>query len=161
MKAYIQIMVRAVQVFLTQYPVRPVLLYLKNSIRKQVVMGLEEDAAQRHGFFQMNILRKPRLRIFLYLEGNRLMGKDRNSHNTHILGILSHHGKLEFGSPKEPELAEAIALSFADNADAKLETFKEAVDSKVGSGDEYRWLGFNKYLESNIRKTTPENYGEE
>ncbi len=75
--------------------------------------------------------------------------------------ILSHHGKLEFGSPKEPELAEAIALSFADNADAKLETFKEAVDSKAGSGDEYRWLGFNKYLESNIRKTTPENYGEE
>ena len=45
MKAYIQIMVRAVQVFRTQYPVRPVLLYLKNGIRKQVVMGLEEDAA--------------------------------------------------------------------------------------------------------------------
>ena len=33
MKAYIQIMVRAVKVFRTQYPVRPVLLYLKNSIR--------------------------------------------------------------------------------------------------------------------------------
>ena len=72
--------------------------------------------------------------------------------------ILAHHGELEFGSPKKPELAEAIALSFADNVDAKLETFKEAVDQKTGTGDDYRWLGFNKYLDSNIRRTTPEDY---
>nr|MCR4999455.1 HD domain-containing protein [Lachnospiraceae bacterium] len=36
--------------------------------------------------------------------------------------ILAHHGELEFGSPKKPALAEAIALSFADNTDAKMET---------------------------------------
>ena len=37
--------------------------------------------------------------------------------------ILSHHGELEFGSPKKPALAEAVALSFADNTDAKMVSF--------------------------------------
>ena len=63
--------------------------------------------------------------------------------------ILAHHGELEFGSPKKPALAEAIALSFADNLDAKLETMKEALETANGTD----WQGFNKFLDSNIRKT--------
>ena len=39
--------------------------------------------------------------------------------------ILAHHGELEYGSPKKPALAEALALSFADNIDAKMETIRE------------------------------------
>lgn len=39
--------------------------------------------------------------------------------------ILAHHGELEYGSPKKPALAEALALSFADNIDAKEETIRE------------------------------------
>ena len=35
--------------------------------------------------------------------------------------ILSHHGKLEFGSPKIPMLPEAIALNFLDDFDAKMQ----------------------------------------
>ena len=35
--------------------------------------------------------------------------------------ILAHHGELEYGSPKKPAIAEALALNFADNTDAKLE----------------------------------------
>lgn len=34
--------------------------------------------------------------------------------------ILSHHGKLEFGSPKLPMIPEALALSFIDDLDAKM-----------------------------------------
>ncbi len=33
--------------------------------------------------------------------------------------IVAHHGELEYGSPKKPALAEAMALNLADNADAK------------------------------------------
>lgn len=66
--------------------------------------------------------------------------------------ILAHHGELEFGSPKKPALAEAIALSFADNVDAKLETMKEAFASAPTGSTE--WLGFNRLFESNIRKTS-------
>ncbi len=62
--------------------------------------------------------------------------------------ILAHHGKYEFGSPKIPALIEAVALSYADDTDAKLETFKEILENnKENSG----WLGYNRLFESNLR----------
>lgn len=64
--------------------------------------------------------------------------------------ILAHHGELEFGSPKKPALIEAVALSFADNIDAKMETFMEALDSSLNPAE---WMGYNKFIESNIRGT--------
>ncbi len=66
--------------------------------------------------------------------------------------ILAHHGELEFGSPKKPALVEAVALHFADNIDAKMETLKE-IFSAVPEGNT-EWLGYNRLLESNIRKTS-------
>lgn len=66
--------------------------------------------------------------------------------------ILAHHGELEFGSPKKPALAEALALSFADNLDAKMETIRELFDS-AQEGNQ-GWLGYNRLLESNIRKSS-------
>ena len=65
--------------------------------------------------------------------------------------ILAHHGELEYGSPKKPALLEAMALNFADNADAKMETMIEALGN---AGENKGWLGFNRLLESNIRKTS-------
>ena len=35
--------------------------------------------------------------------------------------ILSHHGKLEFGSPKVPMIPEALVLNFLDDLDAKMQ----------------------------------------
>jgi 3'-5' exoribonuclease len=64
--------------------------------------------------------------------------------------ILAHHGELEFGSPKKPALAEALALSMADNFDAKMETFKELL-ANVPEGN-VEWQGYNRLLESNIRR---------
>lgn len=63
--------------------------------------------------------------------------------------ILSHHGELEYGSPKKPALAEALALSMADNLDAKLAGVTALFDSTEEAG----WLGFQKMFESNMRKT--------
>ena len=65
--------------------------------------------------------------------------------------ILAHHGELEYGSPKKPALLEAMALNLADNADAKMETMIEVLR---GAGDNQGWLGYNRLLETNIRKTT-------
>lgn len=65
--------------------------------------------------------------------------------------ILAHHGELEYGSPKLPSLIEAFALSFADNIDAKIEVFTEAAESAALEPN--GWLGFNKFLNNNIRKT--------
>ena len=65
--------------------------------------------------------------------------------------ILAHHGELEYGSPKKPAIVEAFALNFADNADAKFQTLTELM-----SGDEnnLEWLGFQRTLDSNIRRTS-------
>lgn len=63
--------------------------------------------------------------------------------------ILAHHGKLEYGSPKKPSLMEAVALNYADDLDAKMETFKEILNSTSETG----WLGYNKLFESNLRPT--------
>ena len=64
--------------------------------------------------------------------------------------ILAHHGEYEFGSPKKPAIMEAVALHFADNTDAKMETMKEIFKSTTDDG----WLGFNRLIDSNIRKTS-------
>ena len=66
--------------------------------------------------------------------------------------ILSHHGELEYGSPKKPALLEAVALAFADNTDAKLEGFVELLESNADKGDD--WIGFNRMFESNLRPTS-------
>ena len=65
--------------------------------------------------------------------------------------ILAHHGELEYGSPKKPAIAEAMALNFADNTDAKLETMTEIYDKANPTTE---WLGFNRFVDSNIRQST-------
>ena len=67
--------------------------------------------------------------------------------------ILSHHGELEYGSPKKPALIEAVALAFADNTDAKLEGFIELLDSGNNNGNS-EWLGFSRMFETNVRPTS-------
>ena len=66
--------------------------------------------------------------------------------------ILSHHGEYEFGSPKKPAIIEAMALTYADNTDAKMETFTEILSSTQETG----WIGFNRLFESNLRGSSME-----
>ena len=53
--------------------------------------------------------------------------------------ILSHHGKLEFGSPKLPMIPEALMLNFLDDMDAKMQTlaseFQKAARQGKGPGE--------------------------
>ena len=64
--------------------------------------------------------------------------------------VIAHHGELEYGSPKKPALAEAMALHFADCTDAKMQTLTEIFKDK-NSKD---WLGYNRLFETNLRKTS-------
>ncbi len=63
--------------------------------------------------------------------------------------ILAHHGEYEYGSPKKPALIEALALNYADDTDAKMETFTEILESTQENG----WLGYNRLFETNLRRT--------
>lgn len=69
--------------------------------------------------------------------------------------ILSHHGTLEFGSPKVPSTPEAMMVHFADNADAKL---KEAMEAMNDMDTEGNWTVYSKALER--RMFNPEGNNE-
>lgn len=66
---------------------------------------------------------------------------DLAEHLEHL--VLSHHGTFEFGSPRLPSTAEAVALHYADNIDAKLQQIKTALDGVAGGG----WSPYNTGLE--------------
>ena len=70
--------------------------------------------------------------------------------------ILSHHGLYEYGSPRLPQTAEAFALHYADNIDAKItqsrSLFGELEDGESG------WSPYQKSLERQLFQApkTPE-----
>ena len=48
--------------------------------------------------------------------------------------ILSHHGKLEFGSPKLPMIPESLVLNFLDDLDAKMQAMQSEFDKCAREG---------------------------
>jgi 3'-5' exoribonuclease len=48
--------------------------------------------------------------------------------------ILSHHGKLEFGSPKLPMIPEALVLNFVDDLDAKMQAIASEFEKSAREG---------------------------
>ena len=48
--------------------------------------------------------------------------------------ILSHHGKLEFGSPKLPMIPEALVLNFLDDLDAKMQAVTGEFEKSIREG---------------------------
>jgi len=54
--------------------------------------------------------------------------------------ILSHHGQLEFGSPKLPSFPEALLLHHLDNMDSKMEAMRAAIAKESALPGE--WTGF-------------------
>ncbi|HEY5765029.1 MAG TPA: HD domain-containing protein [Candidatus Deferrimicrobiaceae bacterium] len=58
--------------------------------------------------------------------------------------ILSHHGELEYGSPKRPKTLEAVILHFVENMDAKVAAFQDAVEL-LPEGS--RWTDYQRMFE--------------
>ena len=51
--------------------------------------------------------------------------------------IISHHGELEFGSPKTPLFAEAMLLHHLDNMDSKMEAIRQVLKREAASENEF------------------------
>ncbi|HYW83968.1 MAG TPA: HD domain-containing protein, partial [Spirochaetia bacterium] len=64
--------------------------------------------------------------------------------------IVSHHGELEFGSPKVPVFPEALLLHHLDNLDSKMECMRAAIakDRNV----EGCWTTYNSALDRTVLK---------
>ena len=73
--------------------------------------------------------------------------------------ILSHHGEYQWGSPKRPKTAEALALHYADNMDAKMNQFAGIFAAPAGedeAGEEGgRWSPFQRSLDRYLYKAKP------
>lgn len=59
--------------------------------------------------------------------------------------ILSHHGKLEYGSPKRPKFLEAMIVAMVDEFDSKVATVKSLIDGERGSGE--KWSRYNELMD--------------
>jgi 3'-5' exoribonuclease len=57
--------------------------------------------------------------------------------------ILSHHGRLEFGSPVTPKLPEALLLHYLDDLDSKMEAMRRSLAAE-GEGE---WTEWNRSLD--------------
>ncbi len=59
--------------------------------------------------------------------------------------VLSHHGKLEYGSPKLPMFPEAIVVAMIDDFDSKMDQVFQFVQQERQTGE--RWSRFNEHFE--------------
>lgn len=65
--------------------------------------------------------------------------------------IIAHNGTMEYGSPKVPATMEALALSLADNMDARMQSMSEALTE---ADEKCEWIGYNRLFETNIRRSS-------
>lgn len=66
--------------------------------------------------------------------------------------IVSHHGLLEYGSPKIPVTLEAVALHHIDNLDAKLASYTSIIERDVAADG--NWTNFNPAIGRKLWKRT-------
>ena len=59
--------------------------------------------------------------------------------------ILSHHGKVEYGSPKLPMFLEAFLVAAIDDLDSKINTIDMFMRSERATGD--RWSKYNQLFD--------------
>lgn len=64
--------------------------------------------------------------------------------------IVSHHGSLEFGSPRVPATLEAIALHYLDNLDARMHTARQMIEDDSNSSS--NWTIYNPAFGRKIYK---------
>jgi 3'-5' exoribonuclease len=64
--------------------------------------------------------------------------------------VISHHGRLEFGSPKLPQFPEAILLHYLDDMDSKMEAMRGLIESDRQSSSDF--TGYNPALERTLLK---------
>jgi 3'-5' exoribonuclease len=68
--------------------------------------------------------------------------------------ILSHHGKLEYGSPKRPKFLEAVVVSMIDELDSRINSIETLMRSELNN--DQKWSSFSqqydRYFYLNILK---------
>ncbi|NBX93562.1 MAG: HD domain-containing protein [Proteobacteria bacterium] len=79
--------------------------------------------------------------------------KDLENHLKHL--ILSHHGKLEHGSPKVPHTLEAEVLHWLDHMDSRINSIQNHLMNETQSSG---WTNFHKAYGTYFHKTPHFNH---
>lgn len=90
-----------------------------------------------HMVMAVELVEKKASRIFGFPE-------ETKDHLKHI--ILSHHGRLEYGSPKVPQFLEAFLVAAIDDLDSKINTISMFIKSEREAGGD-KWSRFNQLFE--------------
>jgi len=69
-------------------------------------------------------------------------------HMKHL--VLSHHGRLEYGSPVRPRTPEAMLLHQIDMIDSRMAMVAKALDQAADTEDSERWTDYNRALETRV-----------
>ncbi len=73
---------------------------------------------------------------------------------THM--IVSHHGQLEYGSPKVPMCKEAIILHYIEDLDAKMQIADNELANPLSQGSSPNWTKRNNWLGCALFRSGPE-----
>ncbi len=92
-------------------------------------------------------------------EVKKISGFPQELENNLIHLILSHQGKLEHASPVVPKTAEAIALYQADELSAKVNAYKNVIDTEIRAGS--NWTRYIQLAETDLYKSNLSNSSEE
>ena len=64
--------------------------------------------------------------------------------------LLSHHGYLEYGSPKRPKCVEAVILYYCDDLDSKIQSMQAFIAKEGDNG--LNWTAYHRLYERYIYK---------
>lgn len=71
--------------------------------------------------------------------------------------IVSHHGSLEFGSPRLPQTVEAVILHYLDDLDGKIQSIQSLMEKEA----EARWTSFHRAYGRAFYRGKPEDEKED
>ena len=91
-------------------------------------------------------------------EINNIPGFPIEMKNNLLHLILSHQGKLEHASPVVPKTAEAITLYQADELSAKVNAYKNAIDSEIRADS--NWTRYIPLADTDLHKHDISNRSE-
>lgn len=73
--------------------------------------------------------------------------------------VLSHHGLLEYGSPKRPKFLEAVVVGMVDDMDSKIQALQNYMESHFQ--EDSKWTPYNsmhdRYFYTDVLKSTLKN----
>ena len=117
-------------------------------------LGKIEELTYSHGFrYTTRGQLLGHMTIALEIVGQKMRGipefpaalKDQLEHI-----IISHHGQLDFGSPKEPMFPEALAVHYLDDLDSKLASMRATYEA--GANRPGDWTARNPALKRELLK---------